>query len=64
MFIYTVEPLLRGQGDQRPTSLDSVNLNKNILISSPDERAPHLKVHISDDKEVYHYTHTHTHTQT
>ena len=44
-FISTVEPLLRGHPDERPTplerQLDNVKLNINVLISTPNER-PHL----------------------
>ena len=43
----TVEPLLRGQPDERPAPLerplDNVNLNINVLISTPDEKPPLLK---------------------
>ena len=39
--LYTVEPLLRGHPDKRPSQLerppDNVNLNINVLISTPDE---------------------------
>ena len=35
---------------ERP--LDNVNLNINVLISTPDERPPLLKVHFSDAKGV------------
>ena len=49
---YTVEPLLRGHPDERPPPLerplDNVNLNMNVLISTPDERPPHF----SDAKGV------------
>ena len=52
----TVEPLLRGHPDERPPSLerplDNVNLNLNVLISTPDERPPLLKGHFSDAKGV------------
>ena len=54
--VNTVEPLLRGHPDERPTplerSLDNVNLNINVLISTPDERPPLLKGHISGAKGV------------
>ena len=54
--LYTVEPLLRGHPDERPTPLerplDNVNLNINVLISTPDERPPLLKGHISGAKRV------------
>ena len=47
-------PFLRGHPDKRPTPLerplDTVNLNINILISTPDERQPHLKGHFSGAK--------------
>ena len=50
----TVEPLLRGHPDERPPPLerplDFVNLNKNVLISTPDERPPLLKGHFSGAK--------------
>ena len=59
MYIYiitTVEPLLRGHPDERPPPLekplDNVNLNINVLISTPDERSPLLKGHFSDAKGV------------
>ena len=52
----TVEPLLRGHPDERPAplerTLDNVNLNINVLISTPDERPPLLKGHFSDAKVV------------
>ena len=42
--IRTVEPLLRGHPYERPTPLerplDTVNLNIDVLISTPDERDP------------------------
>ena len=50
----TMEPLLRGQPDERPLPLerplDNINLNINVLISTPDERPPLLKGHFSGDK--------------
>ena len=53
---YTVEPLLRGHPDERPPPLerplDNVNLNINVLISTPDKRPPLLKGHFSGAKEV------------
>ena len=53
---YTVKPLLRGHPDERPSPLerplDNVNLNINVLIFTPDERAPLLKGHFSDAKGV------------
>ena len=53
---YTVEPLLRGHPDERPPPLErplhNVNLNINVLISTPNERPPHLKGHFSDAKGV------------
>ena len=53
---FTVEPLLRGHPDKRPPPLerllDNVNLNINVLISTPDERPPLLKGHFSSAKEV------------
>ena len=52
----TVEPLLRGHPDERPPPLerppDNVNLNINVLISTPDERPPLLKGHFSGAKGV------------
>ena len=49
-----MEPLLRGHPDERPPPLekplDNVNLNINVLISTPDERPPLLKDHFSDAK--------------
>ena len=45
-----MEHLLRGHPLERP--LDNVNLNRNVLISTPDKRPTHLKGHISDVKEV------------
>ena len=54
--VITVEPLLRGHPDERLTPLerphDNVNLNKNILIYTPDERPSLLKGHFSDAKGV------------
>ena len=51
-----MEPLLRGHPDERPTPLErplkNVNLNINVLISTPDERPPLLKGHISGAKGV------------
>ena len=50
----TVESLLRGHPDERPPPLerplDYVNLNINVLISTPDERPPLLKGCFSDAK--------------
>ena len=47
----TVEPLLRGHPNERPTPLerplDNVNLNINVLITTSDERPPLLKGHFS-----------------
>ena len=52
----TVELLLRGHPNERPSPLerpiDNVNLNINVLISTPDERPPLLKGHFSDAKGV------------
>ena len=49
-----VESLLRGHPDERPPPLerplDNVNLNINVLISTPDERPPLLKGHFSGEK--------------
>ena len=50
----TVEPLLRGHSDKRPSPLerplDNMNLNINVLIFTPNERPPLLKVHFSAAK--------------
>ena len=50
-YVNTVEPLLRGHPDERPTPLerphDTVNLNINVLIFTPDKRPPLLKGHFS-----------------
>ena len=52
----TVEPLLRGHPDERPAPLerplDNVNININVLISTPDEKPPLLKGNFSDAKGV------------
>ena len=65
----TMEPLLRGHPDERPppleSPLDNVNLNINVLISTPDERPPLLKGNFSDAKEVasqegFHCTYLHS----
>ena len=62
---YIVESLLRGHPDKRPIPLErplvTVNLNIDILISTPDERPLILKGHISTVKGVasqkgFHYT--------
>ena len=54
--MYTVEPLMRGHPHEKPPPLerplDSVNLNINVLISTPDERPPLLKGHNSGVKGV------------
>ena len=54
--MYTVEPLLRGHPDERPPPverpLDDVNLDINVLISTPNERPPLLKGHFSGAKWV------------
>ena len=51
-----MEPLLRGHPDKRPPrlekQLDNVNLNINVLISTPDKRPPLLKGHFSSAKRV------------
>ena len=56
MDTHTVEPLLRGHPNERPPPLerplDNVNLNINVLISTPDERPPLLKGRFSDAKGV------------
>ena len=47
---------MRGHPDERLPSLerplDTVNLNINVLISTPDERPPLLKGHFSGEKGV------------
>ena len=54
--INTVKPPLRGHPEERPTPLerplDNVNLNINVLISTPDERPPLLKGHLPGAKGV------------
>ena len=49
-----MKPLLRVHPDKRLTPLEkplvNVNLNKNVVISNPDERPPLLKGHISGAK--------------
>ena len=49
-------PLLRGHPDKRPPTLeiplDSLNLNINVLIFTPDERPPILKGQFSYAKGV------------
>ena len=56
IYIYIVGPLLRGHPDKRPPplerTLDNVNLNINVLISTPDERPPLLKGHFCGTKGV------------
>ena len=56
VIIDTVELLLRSQPDERPTPLerplDTVNLNINVLIYTPDEMPPLLKGHFSGAKGV------------
>ena len=51
-----MEPLLRGHPDKKPPPLkrpfDNVNLNINVLISTPDERLPLMKGHFSEAKGV------------
>ena len=53
---YTMEPLLRGHPNDMPLplvrSIDNVNLNIDVLISTPYERPPLLKGHFSDAKGV------------
>ena len=55
-FVNTVEPLMRGHPDKRPTplerTLETVNININGLISTPDEGPPLLKGHFSGAKGV------------
>ena len=52
----TVGALLGGHPGERPAPLerplDNVNLNINVLISTPDEGPPLLKGHFSDAKGV------------
>ena len=52
----TVEPLLRGHPDERPPPLEmplnNVNLNINVLISTPGGRPPLLKGHFSEANRV------------
>ena len=54
--LFTDEALFSGHPDERPPSLvrsiDNVNLNINVVISTPDERPPLLKGHFSDAKGV------------
>ena len=49
-----VEPFFRGHPDKRPPLLerllDNVNININVLMSTPDNRTPLLKGHFSDAK--------------
>ena len=51
-----MKPLLRVHPEERPTPLerplDTVNLNINVLISTPDERPLLLKGHFSGAKRV------------
>ena len=55
-FSCTVEPLLRADPVERPPPLerplDNINLNTNVLISTPEERPPLLKGHFSGAKGV------------
>ena len=50
--MHKLEPLFRDHPDERPHSLerplDNVNLNINLLISTPDERPFFLKSHVSE----------------
>ena len=52
----TVKPFLRGHPEERPTPLErplgNVNLNINVLLSTPDKRPPLLKGHFSRAKGV------------
>ena len=48
--MYSQTPFERPPNLERP--LDNVNLNINVLISTPDEKPPHLKGHFSDAKGV------------
>ena len=57
---------MRGHPDERPPPLErplgNVNLNRNVLISTPDERPPLLKGHFSiaqgaASQEGFHSTH-------
>ena len=58
LYYDTVESLLGSNPDERPTPLkrayDDVNLNINVLISTPVERPPLLKGHFSGAKGVAH----------
>ena len=51
-----MEPLLRGHPEERSSPLEwplnNVNLNINVLTSTPDKRPALLKGHISGTKEV------------
>ena len=42
MYIHTVEPLVRGHPDEKSTPVErplfNVNLDKKVLISTPNER--------------------------
>ena len=52
---HTVGPLTKGHPDERPPPLVrplNVNLNINVLTSTPDKRPPLLKGHFSDGKGV------------
>ena len=55
-FVYWYLPFLRGHPYERPLPLerplDNVNLNINVLISTPDERPSLLKGHFSCIKGV------------
>ena len=71
--ITTVEPLLRGHPEEKPPPLerpiDNVNVNINVLISTPDERTPLLNGHFSNAKGVasqegFHYNVQYFHMKT
>ena len=50
IYTYSGTPFERPPPLERP--LDNVNLNINVLISTPDERPPLLKGHFSSAKGV------------
>ena len=56
MYIYSGTPFERPPPLERPAPLerplDTVNLNINVLIFTPDKRPPLLKSHLSVTKEV------------
>ena len=58
--LYTVEFLWRGHLDKRPTPLerpfDYVNLNINVVISTPDESPPPSSARGVASQEGFHCT--------